>query len=68
MYEEVEVLEPIRRKSGKKLSALEKEWQGMPHSMIRVYVRTSIHRVKTWRISEMVVHRNPPKNSSCQCT
>ena len=39
MYEEVEVLAPIRRKPGKKLSALEKEFN-MLHSKIRVYVST----------------------------
>ena len=37
MYEGVEVLAPIRRKPGKKLSALEKEFNRL-HSKIRVYV------------------------------
>ena len=36
MYEAVEVLAPIRRKPGKKLSALEKEFNRL-HSKIRVY-------------------------------
>ena len=59
MYEEVEVLEPIRRKLGKKLSALEKEFNRL-HSKIRVYVEHAIRRVKTWRIMG-VVYRNPLK-------
>ena len=46
MHEEMEVLEPIRRKPGKKLSALEKEFNRL-HSKIRVYVEHAIHRVKT---------------------
>ena len=46
MYEEAEVMEPIRRKPGKKLSALEKEFNRL-HSKIRVYVEHAIHRVKT---------------------
>ena len=46
MYEEVEVLEPIRRKLGKKLAALEKEFNRL-HSKIRIYVEHAIHRVKT---------------------
>ena len=49
MYEEVEVMEPIRRKPGKKLSTLEKEFNRL-HSKIRVYVEHAIRRVKTWRI------------------
>ena len=59
MYEEVEVLAPIRRKPGKKLSALEKEFNRM-HSKIRVYVEHAIRRVKTWRIMGGV-YRNPLK-------
>ena len=58
MYEEVEVLAPIRRKPGKKLSALEKEFK--LHSKIRVYVEHAIRRVKTWRIMGGV-YRNPLK-------
>ena len=49
MYKEVEVLAPIRRKPGKKLSALEKEFNRL-YSKIRVYVEHAIYRVKTWRI------------------
>ena len=49
MYEVVEVLAPIRRKPGKKLSALEKEFNKL-HSKIRVYVEHAIRRVKTRRI------------------
>ena len=59
MYEEVEVMEPIRRKPGKKLSALEKEFNRL-HSKIRVYVEHAIRRVKTWRIMGGV-YRNPLK-------
>ena len=59
MYEEVEVLAPIRRKPGKKLSALEKEFN-RPHSKIRVYVEHAIRRVKTWQIMGGV-YRNPLK-------
>ena len=46
MYEEVEVLAPIRRKPGKKLSDVEKTFNRL-HSKIRVYVEHAIHRVKT---------------------
>ena len=49
MYEEVEVLEPIRRKPGKKLPDVEKTFNRL-HSKIRVYVEHSIHMVKTWQI------------------
>ena len=59
MYEEVEVLAPIRRKLGKKLSALEKEFSRL-RSKIRYYVEHAIHRVKTWRIMGGV-YRNPLK-------
>ena len=59
MYEEVEVMEPIRRKPGKKLSALEKEFNRL-HSKIRVHVEHAIRRVKTWRIMGGV-YRNPLK-------
>ena len=59
MYEEVEVLAPIRRKPGKKLSALEKEFNRL-HSKIRTYVEHAIRRVKTWRIMGGV-YRNPLK-------
>ena len=59
MYEEVEVLAPIRRKPGKKLSALEKEFSRL-HSKIRYYVEHAIHRVKTWRITGGM-YRNPLK-------
>ena len=59
MYEEVEVLAPIRRKPGKKLSALEKEFSRL-HSKIRIYVEHAIHRVKTWQIMDMM-YRNPLK-------
>ena len=46
MYEEVEVLAPISRKPGKKLSDVEKAFNKM-HSKIRVYVEHAICRVKT---------------------
>ena len=59
MYEEMEALALIRWKPGKKLSALEKEFNGL-HSKIRVYVEHAIRRVKTWRIMGGV-HRNPLK-------
>ena len=59
MYEEVEVLAPIRWKPGKKPSALEKEFNRL-HSKIRVYVEHAIHRVRTWRIMGGV-YRNPLK-------
>ena len=59
MYEEVEVLAPIRRKPRKKLSALEKEFNRL-HSKIRVYVEHAIWRVKTWRIMGEV-YQNPLK-------
>ena len=59
MYEEVEVLEPIRRKPGKKPSALEKEFNRL-HPKIRVYAERAIHRVKTWRIVGGV-YRSPLK-------
>ena len=59
MYEEVEVLAPIRRKPGKKLSGVEKTFNGL-HSKIRVYVEHAIHRVKIWRIMSGV-YRNPLK-------
>ena len=49
MYEDVEVLAPIRRKPGKKLSDVEKAFNRL-HSKIRVYVEHAIRRVKTWRI------------------
>ena len=45
MYEGVEMLEPIRRKPGKKLSDVEKAFNRL-HSKIRVYVEYAIHRVK----------------------
>ena len=57
MHEEVEVLEPIRRKPGKKPLALEKEFNRL-HSKIRVYVEHAIRRVKIWRITGGV-YRNP---------
>ena len=59
MYEEVEVLAPIRRKPGKKLSDVEKTFNRL-HSKICVYVEHAIHRVKTWRIMGGV-YRNPLK-------
>ena len=59
MYEEVEVLAPIRRKPRKKLSDVEKTFNRL-HSKIRVYVEHAIHRVKTWRIMGGV-YRNPLK-------
>ena len=59
MYEEVEVPAPIRRKLGKKLLALEKEFNRL-HSKIRVYMEHAIYRVKTWRIMSGVC-RNPLK-------
>ena len=59
MYEEVEVLEPIRRKPGKKLPDVEKTFNRL-HSKIRVYVEHSIHMVKTWQIMGGV-YRNPLK-------
>ena len=49
MHEGVGVLAPIRRKLGKKPSALEKEFN-RPHSKICVCVERAIHGVKTWRI------------------
>ena len=49
MYEDVEVLAPIRRKPGKKLSDVEKAFNRL-HSKIRVYVEHAIRRVKIWRI------------------
>ena len=59
MYEDVEVLEPIRRKPGKKLSEIEKAFNRL-HSRIRVYVEHAIRRVKTWRIMGDR-YRNPLK-------
>ena len=59
MYEEVEVLAPIRRKPGKKISDAEKTFNRL-HSKICVYVEQVIHRVKTWRIMGGV-YRNPLK-------
>ena len=59
MYEEVEVLAPIRRKPGKKLSDVERTFNRL-HSKIRVYAERAIHRVKTWRIMGGV-YRNPLK-------
>ena len=59
MYEEVEVLAPIRQKHGKKLSALEKEFNRL-YSKICVYVEHAIHRVKTWLIMGGV-YRHPLK-------
>ena len=59
MYEEVEVLAPIRWKPRKKILALEKEFNRL-HSKIRVYVEHAIHRVKTGRIMGEV-YRNPLK-------
>ena len=44
MYEEVEVLAPIRRKPGKKISDVEKTFS-RPHSKIRVYMEHAIHRI-----------------------
>ena len=49
MYEDVKVLEPIKRKPGKRLSDAEKAFNRL-HSRIRVYVEHAIRRVKTWRI------------------
>ena len=59
MYEEVEVLALIRRKPGKKPSALEKEFNRL-HSKIRVYTEHTTHRVETWRIMGGA-YRNPLK-------
>ena len=59
MYEEVEVLAPISRKPGKKLSDVEKTFN-RPHSKIRIYAERAIHKVKTWRIMDGV-YRNPLK-------
>ena len=59
MYEDGEVLAPIRRKPGKKLSDVEKAFNKL-HSKIRVYVEHAIRRVKTWRIMGGV-YRNPLK-------
>ena len=59
MYEDVEVLEPIRRKPGKKLPYVEKVFNRL-HSKIRVYVEHAIRRVKAWRIMGDR-YRNPLK-------
>ena len=59
MYEGVEVLVPIRRKPGKKLTDAEKA-SNKAHSQIRVYVDHAIRKVKTWRIMGDR-YRNPLK-------
>ena len=59
MYEGVEVLAPIRKKPGKKLTDAEKA-SNKAHSRIRVYVEHAIRKVKTWRIMGDR-YRNPLK-------
>ena len=59
MYEGVEVLAPIRKKPGKKLTDAEKA-SNKAHSRIRVYVEHTIRKVKTWRIMGDR-YRNPLK-------
>ena len=59
MYEGVEMLAPIRKKPGKKLTDAEKA-SNKAHSRIRVYVEHAIRKVKTWRIMGDR-YRNPLK-------
>ena len=59
MYEAVEVLAPIKKKPGKKLTDAEKA-SNKVHSQIRVYVEHAIRKVKTWRIMGDR-YRNPLK-------
>ena len=56
---EADMMLPIRKKPGKKLTAVEKEFNRM-HSRVRVYVENAIRRVKTYRIMGDR-YRNPLK-------
>ena len=49
---------PIRKKPGKDLTCVEKEYN-RTHSKIRVYVENTIRRVKTYRIMGSGGQSNP---------